>query len=195
MDLKTIEETALIEHCITDSTDKRILREFIRRYGPMVLQTITWICRRSPATVREDREDIFQEVFASLFEDGAKALRNFDPKQAHFATYLLTITKHLSINACKRKRKNDVELTEDMPEEENDPRMDMENKEMTGKVRELLASFSGLDRLFYHLYFKEYLPPETIARVLGISTDSVYSKKAKLVEKIKKNVAAFIIKA
>ncbi len=43
-----------------------------------------------------------------------------------------------------------------------------------------LATFSERDRRFAHLYYDQAMAPKEIARKMGISVCTVYSKKAKL---------------
>jgi DNA-directed RNA polymerase specialized sigma24 family protein len=64
----------------------------------------------------------------------------------------------------------------------------VDNEEMMEKIRSMLVEFTAQERLFFHLYFEECMPPETISNVMGVAVDSVYSKKAKIIAKIKKGL-------
>ena len=53
------------------------------------------------------------------------------------------------------------------------------------QIHAVMNSASSKEQLFYSLYFEELVPPEEIAIILNISIDTVYSKKSKIIEKIK----------
>ena len=66
---------------------------------------------------------------------------------------------------------------------------------MMEKIRGMLVGFTAQERLFYHLYFEECMPPETVANVMGVTVGSVYSKKAKIIEKIRNGMRHVIKQA
>jgi RNA polymerase sigma-70 factor (ECF subfamily) len=189
MKLTETDDAALLSLCVSAANDKHVFDELVRRYGSLVLQTVSWTFRRYSHVIREDVEDVFQEVFSALFKDGCKALRCFDPNKASFGTYLATIAKNTTINSCKMKNRNSVELTDAISGEPNEYEKDLENKDAVSKIKEALLAFSAKDRLFYHLYFKENMPPDEVASLLGITIDTVYSKKAKIVDKLTKSIS------
>ena len=192
MQLHLTDDESLVALCVAQSSDKRVLNELISRYGRLVLQTITWTFQRYTVGNTEDIEDVFQEVFLSLFENDSVKLKAFDPCRAGLGAYLRCIARNLAINALHKREKGKVEMTENIIDEE-DGFLAVENEEMMEKIRSMLVDFTGQERLFYHLYFEEFMPPETISDVMGVTVDSVYSKKAKIIEKIKKGLRRHVI--
>ena len=185
MNLVEADDATLIGLCIADKNNRRFARELIRRYGKIVMQIITWTFHRFAQVIHEDIEDVFQEVFTSLYKDQCKALVRFDPNRAQFGTYVSAIAKHSAINACKRKRYNEDEYTDTIEDDCLDIEKMLENKENIEKIHTVTNTLSTKEHLFYNLYFEEFMPPEEIAEVLTISVDTVYSKKAKIIEKVK----------
>jgi RNA polymerase sigma factor (sigma-70 family) len=53
------------------------------------------------------------------------------------------------------------------------------------QIGSLLSSLSVKERLFFKFYFEDCMPPEEIAGILGVTIDTVYSKKTKIIEKLK----------
>jgi RNA polymerase sigma-70 factor (ECF subfamily) len=187
MQLHHTDDESLVALCVAQSSDKRVLNELIRRYGRLVLQTITWTLQRYTASNKEDIEDFFQEVFTSLFENESAKLKAYDPCKAGLGAYLRCIARSTAINALNKRKKGNVEITENIVDAE-DGFIVVDNEEMMGKVRSMLVDFTVQERLFFYLYFEECMPPETIANVMGVTVDSVYSKKAKIIDKIKKGL-------
>jgi RNA polymerase sigma-70 factor, ECF subfamily len=188
MDVQRIDDAALVTLCASDKADRQVLGEFVRRYGSLVLQTVTWTMRRYCRPDMEECRDVFQDVFASLFENGSCRLKGYNPAKAGMGTYISAIARNAAINGLKKRKKENVELTENMSDEIMEIEMDAGNEELMEKIKMLVSDFTPNERLFYHLYFEECMPPETVAKVMGVSVDSVYSKKAKITGKIKKSM-------
>jgi RNA polymerase sigma-70 factor, ECF subfamily len=185
MNTTSSDDATLVSLCIQERSNAAFPRELIDRYGRLVMQTITWTFRRFSSDVREDVEDVFQEVFVSLFRDNGGALLRFDPSRASLGTYLCTIARNATINAVKRKKHDSDEDVDAIGEDSLNPEMLMEKKDARERIEALLPSLSAKERFFFRLYFDDCMPPEEIAGVLHVSIDTVYSKKAKIQEKIR----------
>jgi RNA polymerase sigma factor (sigma-70 family) len=185
MDLRCINDASLVALCAEGAAGEPALAELVRRYGPLVLQTITWIFRRHCPAREAETQDVFQEVFVSLFKDNRRGLRKFDPGKAALGTYLAAIAKYASLNVLGSARKGMVELTDSIVDETAQTESDTERSERLGRIGEALAECTPNERLLHHLYFEEFMPPEAVAAVLDVTVESVYAKKAKLIEKIK----------
>ncbi len=179
------DDASLVKLCIQNRNDDAFPRELINRYGRLIMQTITWTFQRCSTVIREDTEDVFQEVFSSLFKDQCNALARFDSSRASLGTYLSVIAKNATINACKKKRYTIEEYTDSSGQEFENPEMMMEKKDVTEKIQASLPLLSVKERLFFKLYFEDYMPPEEIAGILGVTIETVYSKKAKIIDKLK----------
>jgi len=194
MQLHHADDQSLVALCVARASDKRVLNELIKRYGALVLQTITWTFQRYTASSKEDIEDVFQEVFISLFENESAKLKAYDRARAGLGTYLSCIARSLAINALNRRKKGNVEITDDIIDED-DGFIVVDNEEMMDKIKSMLVEFTAQERLFFHLYFEECMPPETISNVMGVAVDSVYSKKTKIIGKIKNGLRHLMTQA
>ncbi|MBD3343926.1 MAG: sigma-70 family RNA polymerase sigma factor [Chitinivibrionales bacterium] len=195
MDYHSLSDTELIDGCITQPTNREMLNVFVGRFSKSVYQTISWILLRHAQVVKEDVDDVFQEIFVNLLKDGCRALKKYDYTKARFSTYLLTITKNRTINYIRQKWRRNVVLHEEFMcggDFSDDLLEFKERKEMLDKA---VSDLSPKDRLFFKLYYKDSLPPDKIALVLGISKDSVYAKKAKLIHKLKTSLSKNISKS
>ncbi len=57
-------------------------------------------------------------------------------------------------------------------------------KESVEILEESICDLNANDILFLELYYRKELPPESIAKILNISVNSVYSKKPRITKKI-----------
>jgi RNA polymerase sigma-70 factor, ECF subfamily len=194
MQVHQADDASLVALCVARSTGKQALNELIGRFGRLVMQTITWTFQKYSATDREETEDVFQEVFVSLFENDFQKLKAYVPGRAGLGTYLMTIARTSAINALNNRKKGRLDISDNIIDQE-DGFLPVEDAEMMEKIRGMLAGFTAQERLFYHFYFEECMPPDTVAKVLGVTVESVYSKKAKLIEKIKKSMRNIIKQA
>jgi RNA polymerase sigma-70 factor, ECF subfamily len=185
MNSTSCDDATLVSLCAARGSSAAYPRELIDRYGRLVMQTITWTFRRFSSDVREDIEDVFQEVFVSLFKDRGSALLRFDPSRASLGTYLCTIARNATLNAVKRKKYDGDGDVDSIGEDSLNPEALLEKKDARERIEALMPSLSAKERLFFKLYFEDCMPPEEIAGVLRVSVDTVYSKKAKIQEKIK----------
>jgi RNA polymerase sigma-70 factor, ECF subfamily len=185
MNSTSCDDATLVTLCAEKGSDSAFPKELISRYGRLVMQTITWTFRRFARDNREDVEDVFQEVFVSLFKDHGSALLRFDPSRASLGTYLGTIARNATINALKRRKCDGDEDVDAIGEDSLNPEALLEKKDARQRIEALLPSLSVKERLFFKLYFEDCMPPEEIAGILNVSIDTVYSKKAKIQEKIR----------
>jgi RNA polymerase sigma-70 factor, ECF subfamily len=111
-------------------------------------------------------------------------LRSFDPERGtKFSTWLGMLANHAAYDYLRTLRR-EPHFDEFNPEVTSDKAPNaydlFERREQEQRVDQLLADFSEKDRLFVRLYFGEGLEPEEVAREMGISIKTVYTKKHKI---------------
>jgi len=180
-------ELELIRACCFGAKDHAALTEFVARYSRLVYGAIHMVLGRgSQRFTNTHKEDVYQEAFKTLFENGREVLRRFDPAKACFSTYLVTIARRRTLKYLEKFGRADEILPDDLADDSEscEDRMDHDKK------KEFLARLAeGLtvkEKMFFVLYFKEALPEVDVARILGVGIDTIYSKKAKIVEKLRK---------
>ena len=112
MDNVDITEDELLKGCIAG--DKKKWNIFLKKYNKLIYHTIYKTLRVNdrPANT-DDVNDLFQEVFASLYADNFKKLRVFDPVKgcSSLASWLRMITVHMTIDYL-RKNKSTTSIDE-----------------------------------------------------------------------------------
>ncbi len=63
--------------------------------------------------------------------------------------------------------------------------MEQEQERLLSQIVEALAP---RDRLFVNLYFYQNLSPEEIAKILGVSTSAVYTKKSRILTRLRESL-------
>jgi RNA polymerase sigma factor (sigma-70 family) len=186
-DHQTIDEGALVARCLPPSAEGAACKELVRRYGRLVWYAIRWTARRFGCECpTQQTEDICQDTFLALFQDDCAALRKYDPERGRLGTLLAGIARNKTINWLKSSQRKSVPIDDLQLVFEGSPEEQVEAGERREALSKAAAALSARDRLFYQLHFRDLLPPEQIAGILGIGVDTVYSKKAKIVEHLRR---------
>lgn len=178
------DERALLEAMLADSEDA--WREFNTRYSRLIYRCITRVTARFSAVVGpDDVREIYGMVCMGLLANDKRKLRSFEPgrgnKLGSWIGMLAIHTAYDFLRGLKREPKRGcLTEAEGLSSELPDPYEVCVMRQRAGIVTSLLGSFSDKDREFITLYFGEGLEPEQIARRMGISVKTVYSKKHKI---------------
>jgi RNA polymerase sigma factor (sigma-70 family) len=188
-------DSEIVERCLSGS-DTDAWEEFVRTYADLIWNAIhrTFACYNFTYH-REDAEDLFSSIFLSLIEDDFRKLRQFrGDNNCSLSTWLSVVAGRRTIDFMRQDKGY---LTLEPKSEDSDiwetiadvgiPADTM----LDGKqFRDLLAREVGLlvprDRLIYHLIFARGCSAEETAKMLGISSDLVYSRKHRIIQRLKK---------
>jgi len=175
----------LLNGCV--SGDKASWALFVKHYSKLIYHSIYKTLRvNSSPTDPDDINDLFQEMFASICADKCKKLRSFDPcRGVSLASWLRMIAVRMTIDHLRRhKSSTSLEelLTEPSRDGGQEANMDEESLRCLSGVLEELPD---KDKLIIDLFYFKELPPGEIARILNISVGAIYTRKNRVVEKIK----------
>jgi len=186
MDTTDFTEDELLKGCI--SGDKEEWNIFIQRYSKLIYHTIykTHRVNDKPANP-DDINDLFQEVFTSFCADNFKKLRMFDStKGCTLPSWLRMITVRMTIDHLRKNRP--VTSIDDLSAEPSQA-WDQEaiiDEESLKYLREMLEELPVKDKLLIELFFMRELPPEEVAQILHISVGAFYTRKNRIIEKLRK---------
>jgi RNA polymerase sigma factor (sigma-70 family) len=138
--------------------------------------------------VRQEVEDLTQEIFLLLFADDGKVLRSWQPERGlslpNFVGLVAERQTASILRSGKRSPwKEDPTLPEDFPQalSESDPEEITASREqyklLLGRLTEEL---SPLGRHLFDLLFLRELPFEEVTRQTGMSPDAVYAWRSRL---------------
>ncbi len=196
--MKDVSDRELIKRCILDE-DREAWEAFARRYSKLVWNSIRKTFNNySFQHTREDIEDIYSSVFLSLLENDFKKLRQFRSENAcSVSTWLAIISVRTTINYLRQDKshyivepvREEVKIWEIIPDNMSSADQQIENMQEEKQLEQSIESLPPKDRMIYDMLYKKGFSPEETAEMLGMSVTSIYTRKHRIIEKIKKMVS------
>lgn len=147
--------------------------------------------------VRQEVEDLTQEVFTALFANGAKALKAWSPERGLSLANFVGLIAEREVTSVLRSGKRspwteDPTLIEDMDSGDLSPSPEVAvgSREVLERVLdELRARLSAKGmRLFLLLYIEEH-PVAEVATMTGMSHDALYAWRSRLSKQVREIAA------
>jgi RNA polymerase sigma-70 factor (ECF subfamily) len=187
----------LIKRCLFKE-DREAWEIFVRRYSRLIWKSIhkTFFSNSFPY-VKEDAEDIYSDLFLSLTDNNFSKLRQYRGDNAcAVSTWLTVIAVRMTIDYMRKDKRGtivkstreDMEVWEAIPDNKYRADKLVEEKQKGESFRKSLSVLSPRDRMIYDLLFNRGYSPEETAKTLGLSISIVYSRKHRIIEKIKENI-------
>jgi RNA polymerase sigma factor (sigma-70 family) len=191
------EEVALLQALLA-ATKKvphdRLWSDFVQRYERLIISCVVKALRRYGATFsRDDLDDLVGDVWLVLLRDDMKKLRQYDATRGfRIASFLGLVATNATIDHLRARQAESTPL-DDVIEDyaslrAEAPRDVVEARQEAELARAALAQLSGEERAFVVDCFRDEVAPEELARSLGVTTNTVYSRKFKIREKLQKIV-------
>ena len=161
-------------------------RALTLRYGRLIQSCISRVVSRFPSVVRaEDQAEIYSMLYLQLLANDRMKLRSFAPERgSRLSTWLGLLATHTAYDFLRTIRRiprtTSLAEAEELAGETPDPVDVTLVRERASLVDTALAGFTSKDREFVELYFGEGLDPDEVARRMGISVKTVYSKRHKI---------------
>jgi len=191
------EEAALLEALLAAQKKvehDRLWAAFVSRYERLIVSCVVKALRRYGATFsRDDLDDLVGDVWLVLLREDMKKLRQYDAGRGfRIASFLGLVATNATIDHL-RARQAEATPLDDVIEDyaslrAEAPRDVVEAREEAEMARAALAQLSGDERAFVVDCFRDERSPEELARALGVTTNTVYSRKFKIREKLQKIV-------
>lgn len=174
--------------------DRQAVREIVDALTPVIQARVARaLLRRKSATsgrdVRQEVEDLTQEVFLRLFADNARALRQWDPDRGLSLLNFAGLLAEREVSSILRSRTKSP-FTEDPTEHEDlDGSTDSDRgPERVVASRETLVAVLGIlkERLsdrgleLFHWLIIEERSAEEVCTITGMSADAVYAWRSRL---------------
>jgi RNA polymerase sigma-70 factor (ECF subfamily) len=153
------------------------------------------LSRFSRVTGADDVDEIYARFCLQLLANDKKKLRLFDPERgSKLSSWLGLLASHAAYDYLRSLRRNsNVEPLTETERLTSDTPSPFEMSLLHERARvaaQVMAQLSERDREFVELYFGEGLEPEEIAREMGISVKTVYSKKHKITARLESLLAS-----
>ena len=138
--------------------------------------------------VRQEVEDLTQEIFLVLFADGGKVLRSWQPERGlSLLNFVGLVAERQTASVLRSGRrspwKEDPVLPEDLDQAapESGPEEVVASREQLRRLlRRLTEELTPLGRHLFDLLFLRDLPFEEVTRQTGMTSDAVYAWRSRL---------------
>jgi len=177
-------ERALVSGLVAD--EPAAWREFNRRYYRLVQRCIARVTGRFAAVLGpEDAREIYALFCVQLLANDKRKLRSFEPgRGTRLGSWIGMLAIHSAYDYLRRVRRDPrrgcLAEAEAVPSDVPDPFEVLAARQRSSQLTALMSELSEKDREFVALYFGEGLDPVEVARRMGISVKTVYSKKHKI---------------
>ncbi len=194
-----LSENELLKQCL-DGGDGIVWELFVRRYAKL-----TWGALRrtfhsySFRHTEEDLEDLFNAVFVSLLENDFRKLRQFrNENSCSLSTWLTIIASRTAIDHIRKDRSHlfmetaegGPDIYDTIPASEESFEHLIVDRQRDESLKAAIALLGTQDRLIMRLVLEKGLSPEETAAIMGLSVETVSSRKNRLTEKLKKSLTA-----
>jgi RNA polymerase sigma-70 factor (ECF subfamily) len=190
----SVEETQLLRALLSRRTSAAARQqrwaEFVARYERLITSCVLKVLRRYGAVFSsEDLEDLVNDVWVTLLRDDMKKLRQYDANRGfRIASFIGLVATNTTIDHLRARQAESRpldEVMEDFVSLAIAPARDVvEDREQAELARAALARLSREERDFVVHVFHDERAPEELARTLGVTTNTIYSRKFKIREKL-----------
>jgi RNA polymerase sigma factor (sigma-70 family) len=174
--------------------DRSQLRAIVNALTPVIQARVARVLLRAGAldrrgSVRQEVEDLSQEIFCRLFADDGKVLRGWDEtKGLSIANYAGLIAERECISIVRSRRRNPYteRPTEAMALEASAPvREGAENEVLTREMARALCTklheaLSPLGFKVFEALFCDEQTPESVCESLDMTLDAVYAWRSRI---------------
>lgn len=176
------------------SGDSASLRDLVDRLTPVVQKRVAraLLARRYGAAsgreVRQEVDDLSQEVFLTLFAEGGRVLRTWEPDRGLSLPNFVGLVAQRRVagilrNGKKNPWRDEPTLAEDLDraDDEGDPEEISASRELLHKLlHRLREELTPLAWQMFDLLFLHEMPPDLVARKTSMSKAAVYKWQSRL---------------
>jgi RNA polymerase sigma-70 factor (ECF subfamily) len=159
---------------------------FVGRFQRLIARNVIAILRSGNAMSPAEADDAIGDVWLALIENDMSRLRRYDASLGAPSTFVGLIAARLTIDRLRRHRLKMLELVD--ADEHASPTLSVEAaveaSDRLNLLRRAVRRLGEYERNFVLSLIYEERPPAEIAVELGISINTVYSRKAKLQKKL-----------
>ena len=191
----TEEDIAIIKGCLAN--DRRSWNAFVSQYTRYVYFMIEATRARYGASLNdEDKADLHANIFLGFIENNFRRLREFEGRnQCSLRSWIRLITVRKTIDQLRKKHPRQISM-EILQEKsgfepqaaEDDPLSQLitaQDNEHRPDLESLVAELSETDRLLLKFFLVDKLSAPNVAQALNISVGAVYTRKNRLIERLR----------
>lgn len=170
-------------------------RELVQRFSRLIASCVRRAFERwRVRPTDEDVDDLVSEVWIALLHDDLRRLRAFDATRgARLSTFVGLIATNVAIDRLRLRRIDAVSLDQlESCERALSVRetitSDLEDRQRAILAQRALARLPSHERQFCTDVFAEERDPAVLARELGVTKTTIYTRKVKVRDKLRRLV-------
>lgn len=194
------EELALLDAALVG--DARAWDRFCRRYQALIIGCVRRVLRRYGATFSTtDLADMVAEVWVALLREDRRKLRQYDPHRGYrLSSWIGLIATnctidHLRARTAEHSYLEEMKTVDRVLVDLSSPQSRLEQLEAARLAQSALAQLDDHDRDFVIACFHDERPPAELAAELGVTVNTIYSRKFKVRAKLARITAALLTPA
>ncbi|MEM7356284.1 MAG: sigma-70 family RNA polymerase sigma factor [Acidobacteriota bacterium] len=171
--------------------EPKALAQLIDRLTPVIHARVAGLVLSSSAAsgsrLRQEVEDLVQEVFVALFADQARVLRSWNPARGmSLRSFVGMVAKRRAVSILRSGKKNPRHEEPTLPEELDRVAIDTAGRRLESRdlLREILwrlkSELSPLGWKLFHWLFVEQRSVGEIGRDAQMSADAIYAWRSRL---------------
>ncbi len=173
--------------------DRAAMRRFVDEVSPIIWARVTRVAqrhgRRTPDQLRQLAEDLMQEVFAALFQDGGRALRGWVPARGlSLGGYVGLLAEHQAASILRSGRRSawreDATESATLELAVGASHVDaarLDARDLLVRVLDRVrAELSPRGLQLFELLVVEERPIDEVASTMQMSADALYAWKSRM---------------
>jgi RNA polymerase sigma-70 factor (ECF subfamily) len=186
--------------------DREAVHELTELLAPVIQSRVARVLlrqrgRQTPEQVRQEVEDITQDVFLALFERGARILRSWNPERgASLTTFVGLVAERHAISRLRRRTTNpwvEQATSDEDLERHLDNTSDLEAAVASRQILERLAAeidkeLTPKGKLLFSLLLVEQRPIAEVCELLEMRPDAVYAWRSRLARRVRALAEKFL---
>jgi RNA polymerase sigma-70 factor, ECF subfamily len=174
--------------------DEHALDRLVRTLTPVIQGRVArglLLRRTGPASgrnIRQEVEDLTQEIFLVLFADGGKVLRSWQPDRGlSLSNFVGLVAERQTASILRSGKRSPWKEDPTLPEDFTQAARESGPEEITASreqlkllLHRLTEELSPLGRHLFDLLFLRELPIEEVTRQTGMTPDAVYKWRSRL---------------
>jgi RNA polymerase sigma-70 factor (ECF subfamily) len=172
--------------------DRAAVQRLVARLTPVIQARVArCVLRYRPrgGHVRQDVDDLSQDVFLRLFEDGGRVLQTWDPGRGlSLENFAGLVAERLSISSLRTGKRNpwredaaEDEVLAAVPSVDATPAEEVASVDFMGRLHERLReTLTPLGMHLFHLLYVEERSVEEVCTATALSADAVYAWRSRL---------------
>ena len=189
----SVEEVQLLRGLLSTRTSpsarQLLWGDFVTRYERLITSCVLKVLRRYGALFStDDLDDLCNDVWVTLLRDDMKKLRQYDAERGfRIASFIGLVATNTTIDHLRGQKAHTTpldQLVEDHASLGIEYRDSVEDSEEAALAQRALGKLTPDERAFVYEVFHAERSPEELARRLGVTTNTIYSRKFKIREKL-----------